>query len=140
MSQLGLGVMLNMLSGNSETIAAIKASLNKKITATIVDEGDNQLRISLNDGTVLVIWDNGQSCCEHRYMRTDDNLSEHVGETLLDFELKDAPSVDGQYDSEHEIQFLDVITDKGRFQISNHNEHNGYYGGFSIAARLTTHE
>lgn len=140
MGQLGIGVMLNMLGGNNETLAAIKASLNKKISAVHLDGEGNELKISLVDGTTLVIWDNGQSCCENRYMNTSDNLSEHAGETLIDFELKDAPNAEGQYGDEHEIQFLDVITDKGRFQIANHNEHNGYYGGFSIAAKLVTHE
>lgn len=136
MGQLGVGVMLNMLGDNSETVAAIKASLNKKIVSAKLDQENNQLRISFEDFT-LVIWDNGQSCCEHRYMSCDDNLSEHVGETLLDFELKDAPNAEDTY-GEHEIQFLDVVTDRGRFQIANHNEHNGYYGGFSIAANIFT--
>ena len=38
-------------------------------------------------------------------------------------------------DDVHEIQFLDVKTDKGIFQMANNNEHNGYYGGFLIEAR-----
>ena len=43
-------------------------------------------------------------------------------------------SDDGNNDEIHEIQFLDVKTSKGVFQISNHNVHNGYYGGFWVIA------
>ena len=35
----------------------------------------------------------------------------------------------------HEVQFLEVKTSKGSFTMSSHNEHNGYYGGFSIEVR-----
>ena len=68
-------------------------------------------------------------------MVTADDLSEYENAKLLDFELKEAPSIEDNY-GEHEIQFLDIKTDKGIFQIANHNEHNGYYGGFWIAARM----
>lgn len=36
----------------------------------------------------------------------------------------------------HEVQFLHVKTSKGSFAVSNHNEHNGYYGGFNVEASL----
>jgi hypothetical protein len=35
----------------------------------------------------------------------------------------------------HETQFLIVDTTKGSFTIVNHNEHNGYYGGFGLVAQ-----
>lgn len=86
------------------------------------------------DGTGLKMFDDGQSCCESRYMVTSDDLTEYENTTLLDFELKDAPDIENEFDC-HEVQFLDVKTSKGIFQIANHNEHNGYYGGFWIVAR-----
>jgi hypothetical protein len=125
-----------MLGGNSETVAAIKASLNKEIKHIDLDSAENRLNIHLVDGTILQLWDDGQSCCESRYMSCDDDLSLFIGDTLLDFELKNAPDLQTEYDT-HEVQFLDVITSKSRFQIANHNVHNGYYGGFGISARLT---
>ena len=67
-------------------------------------------------------------------MRTDDDLSDYQGSTLLDFELKDALNMEDKY-GDHEVQFLDVKTSNGVFQMANHNEHNGYYGGFWIVAR-----
>jgi hypothetical protein len=136
MSQLGFGVMINMLSGNESTVNAVKASLNKTIERVWLDEENNKLIFLFDDKTKLIMWDDGQSCCESRYMRTDDDLKEFSGSKLLDFELKNGPEVNGEYSECHEIQFLDVKTDKGIFQMANHNEHNGYYGGFSISAEM----
>ncbi len=77
------------------------------------------------------IYDDGQSCCENRYMRTDDDLSSYVGSKLLGAEIKDAPNISEEY-GYHEIQFLEVQTDCGTFTMTSHNEHNGDYGGFLI--------
>lgn len=128
--------MLNYLGGNNETVDAINASLNKKINKVWLDQEADKLCFEFDDNSKLFLWDDGQSCCESRYMRTDDDLTEYTGATLLGFELKDAPSIEGEYGDEHEVQFLDVKTDKGIFQMASHNEHNGYYGGFYIIARL----
>jgi hypothetical protein len=68
-------------------------------------------------------------------MRTDYNLSDYVGAKLLGAEVMDAPPISAQYE-EHEVQFLHVKTSKGTFTMSSHNEHNGYYGGFSIRAAI----
>ncbi len=133
MGNLGMGVMLGILGGNEETVNSIKSSLNKVIETVKLDGDD--LVISFTDNTTLMIWDGGQSCCESRYMTTDDNLSDFNGATLLDFELKSVEYEDHDYDV-HEIQFLDVKTSEGVFTMVNHNEHNGYYGGFYIKAKL----
>ena len=133
MENLGVGVMLGILGGNEKTVTSIQSSLNKTIKKVELD--DEQLFISFIDGSELVIWDGGQSCCESRYMTTDDDLSYFSGATLLDMELKSVEYEDLDY-GEHEIQFLDVKTSEGVFTIVNHNEHNGYYGGFWIQAKL----
>jgi hypothetical protein len=133
MGNLGMGVMLGILGGNEETVDSIKSSLNK-IIETVKLDGDD-LVIQFTDSTKLIIWDGGQSCCESRYMTTDDDLSYYNGSTLLDLELKSVVHEDHDYDV-HEIQFLDVKTSKGVFTMVNHNEHNGYYGGFYIQAKL----
>lgn len=141
-THLGMGVMIQNMMGNEKTVNAIKTSLGKVIKKVWLDEvsvGDciNYLRFELEDGSQLSLYDAGQSCCESRYMRTDDNLDEYAGDVLLDFELKDGtPSNEDDSYGEHEIQFLDVKTNNGVFQMANHNEHNGYYGGFSIQASL----
>jgi hypothetical protein len=131
----GMGVMLGMLGGNEETVNAVKSSLNKVIKKVWLDAENNDLKFEFEDGTKLKLWDGGQSCCESRYMVTADDLTEYSEAKLLNIELKDAPNAPDEY-GDHEIQFLDVTTDKGVFQMANHNEHNGYYGGFWIQASL----
>jgi hypothetical protein len=135
MSNLGIGAMLGFLGGNEETVNAILSSINKEISFSVLDEGEDKLRIGLEDGSTLVLFDDGQSCCESRYMRTDDDLSYFVGAKLLNIAIKSAANKEHEWGT-HEIQFLEVTTSKGVFQIANHNEHNGYYGGFWIVARL----
>lgn len=134
MSRNGMGVMLGILLGNEETVSTVKSSLNKTIEKVWLDEETDRLNFKFTDGTGMYLFDDGQSCCEHRYMVTADDLNEYADAKLLDVELKDAPDQEDEY-GVHEVQFLDVKTDKGVFQMANHNEHNGYYGGFWLVAR-----
>lgn len=125
MTRLGIGAMLHRLSSNEPTVTAVQQSLGLTIKEVMLD--NDALRFEFEGGRVIRVYDDGQSCCESRYMRTDDNLSEFTGAKLLDMELKDAPEIEHEY-GVHEVQFLEVKTDKGSFVMSNHNEHNGYYG------------
>ena len=95
---------------------------------------DDALHFEMVDGSKFKFYDDGQSCCESRYMRTDDTLSDFVGATFTGAEVKDAPSVKDDDYGEHEVQFLEIQTDRGVFTMASHNEHNGYYGGFLIRA------
>lgn len=131
---LGMGVMISMLGGNAESVNAIQSCLNKTIVSLTLGE-DNALHFVMDDGTKMKMFDDGQSCCESRYMRTDDKLADFIGAQLLGAEIKPAPSLQVEY-GDHEVEFLDVKTSKGVFQICSHNEHNGYYGGFSIRCEL----
>ena len=129
-NNLGMGVMLSRLSGRNGAAHFAKA-VGKEIKTLVLDEDHNQLKFEFTDGSKISMWDDGQSCCENRYMRTDDSLSDYVGGILEDAELRDAP--DGEDNGEtHEVQFLVIKTSQGQFTLSNHNEHNGYYGGFAI--------
>ena len=128
---LGIGAMLGYLGGNEETIKALTSVIDKTITG--IKLSDDVLHITFEDGGIKV-WDDGQLCCETRFMRTDDVLEDYIGAKLLGMETREAPDVDNGYDA-HEVQFLVVKTDKGNVTFSNHNEHNGYYGGFSIVIR-----
>ncbi len=129
---LGIGVMIGQLSGNEETVNAYNNSKGKTIK-DIKIEG-NELILYFKDGAGLKFVDDGQSCCESRYMNCDEDLNEHIGNSFMDAELQDGGSTEDDY-GKHEIMFLKVLTDKGWFKISNHNEHNGYYGGFDIILR-----
>src|SRR3954471_24323172 len=102
--QLGMGVMIQMLSGNRESVEAFKAAVGKEI-ATVEMKRD-VLCFDFTDGTTLKLSDNGQSCCESRYMTTDDDLPYYAGAKLLDAEVKDGPSTEGEYGNSHETAFL----------------------------------
>lgn len=130
----GIGVMIGILGGNKETVEAVKSSLSKTIKKVFLSE--NALTFQFEDGKVVRMFDDGQSCCEDRYMDTDDTLADYDGATLIDLQLVDAPDQEDEWGNTHEIQFLNVVTSKGTFQMSNHNEHNGYYGGFFLVARM----
>jgi len=130
---LGIGVMLHQLSGNEKTVNAYKQSLGKAITKLWLSE-DNTLHLRFADGPGIGFSDCGQSCCEERYMRTDDDLTHFIGATFTGAELKPvitAPAEE-EWTEPHEIQFLEIPPDRGSFTMANHNVHNGYYGGFAI--------
>ena len=104
-------------------------------------KGRENLLLYFEDGSGISIYDTAQECCELRYMRTDDNLKDFVGSKLKDVILKDYKQLkDDEYGDVHEIVFLEIVTDKGSFVMSNHNEHNGYYGGFDIDCEPLTVE
>lgn len=134
MGQPKIGVMNGMLGGNAESVAAFAGAVGKTIAALRLGD-DDALHFEFSDGSKMKLSDEGQSCCESRYMRTDDSLSEYVGAKLLGAEIKEAPDVQEDDDwNVHEVQFLEVQTDRGVFTMASHNEHNGYYGGFWIVA------
>lgn len=133
MSNLGMMVMLGRLSGNRESAEAFQAVLGKVITDLNLDE--SRLLITFKDNIKIKLADEGQSCCERRYLTSDDDLQSFVGAVLLDAEVQEAPDIaDGS--GVHEVAFLVVTTSRGAFTIETHNEHNGYYGGFLLRAAV----
>lgn len=139
MSQPGMSVMIRQLFGTTNKKAIDPAELKGQIIKSIElnETADpNELKITFLDGGILTLSDQGQSCCELRYMRTDDNVKDFEDSELLGIALENAPDpVKGEDDyGDHEIQFLRISTSKGVLVLSNHNEHNGYYGGFALEA------
>lgn len=132
MSNLGMPVMLHMLSGNQDSVSAWSSAVNKVIKS--LELKDNSFVFVMDDGTSIALFDDGQSCCENRYMTTNDDLTGFVGSTLLSAETRYAPNVEDEY-GEHEVQFLLVTTSIGVITLETHNEHNGYYGGFAVCAK-----
>lgn len=131
MGYSGIGVMLQELSGNKDDIEAYKYGLNKTIEDIIFD--DDSLILMFTENIGMKFYDAGQSCCESRYMTKDeDDLSYYIGSKFLEANIKSAESIEEELGQEHEIEFLEIKTSKGEFTIANHNEHNGYYGGFAI--------
>lgn len=131
MSQLGFGVMINMLCNQDRGAELLKEAVESKKKITALRLEDEALHVEFKDGTKFRIWDDGQSCCESRYMTTDDDLSHYVGSTIRDVEIADAPAREDEYEC-HEVQFLRIKTTKGTLVMETHNQHNGYYGGFYI--------
>ena len=139
----GLGVMLAALSETGETGLILNEVKGKQITGLQLrkrDEGadkfywEDSLVVGLDHGEAIRIYDGGQSCCEYRYMTTDDDLDAYVGADFIDIEVRNGPDIDAGYDV-HEVQFLLVNTSLGTFTMETHNEHNGYYGGFYAQVR-----
>lgn len=99
--------------------------------------GDNVIRIKV-DGATYDIWDNGQSCCEHRYITTDDDITSFTGGTLEGVVQGEYRSVEPDPDKwveDHNASFLRIYTSKGVIVFETHVEHNGYYGGFNVQLR-----
>lgn len=132
MSHPGLGVMIGWLGGNEDSVNALQKGLNKVITDLKIT--DKELLFTFADGYKMRLSDEGQSCCEHRYMHTDDDLDYYIGSTLLDVETKPGPEESLEYGDVKESEFLIITISLGQFTIVNYNEHNGYYGGFLIRA------
>lgn len=120
---------------HSESLAALASAANREISKIeiLTDLDPQKLELTFSDGSKLVLADWGQSCCEHRHMSTDDDLNYYLGAKFLKVEIENGPETKEGYDY-HEQQFMRVYTDRGVFVIVNHNEHNGYYGGFSVGA------
>lgn len=104
---------------------------------TVVIKGESEVKINFTDGHTLSLQDNRQSCCESRYISTDDDVNSFgwIGATLLDVVVADGPEIRDKMDV-HATQFLRVYTSKGVIVFVNHVEHNGYYGGFEIEATV----
>jgi hypothetical protein len=118
---------------------AIAAAIGKVISRIEFSEGD--LDIFFADGSRLYIVDDGHQCSESRYMTCDDDVSIHEGAKLVFVETRDVSDdydveEDKGWDDVHDVEFLVVQTTKGVLTVATHNEHNGYYGGFSITAKL----
>ena len=131
MSQTGIGAMLHMLGGGSEHNP--DEFYGRKITEASCS--DECLRISFDDGVTIQISDEGQSCCESRYITCDDDPTDLVGCTLRAIETRPVHDIEGEHGDVHEQIFIDIKTDKASINLCTHNEHNGYYGGFGLTIK-----
>jgi hypothetical protein len=131
---LGVGAMLHQLSGGTKH--GWSEYVGKKIVAATFDkDDDDDLRLTFEGGPSIRLSDDGQSCCENRYLHSDDNVSTLIGQTFLAIDVRDAPDIVNDSDNcdVHEVQFVDIKTKNGVvFTLSAHNEHNGYYGGIAL--------
>jgi hypothetical protein len=134
MSNFGLGAMLAKIRGYPNDIAA---AIGKRLTSMTVEK--KSATIVFEYGARLIITDEAQSCFEYRHISTDDDLAFVAGCTLLAIEEapgRAATSEELENCDVHDICFIHIQTSGGRVTLQAHNEHNGYYGGFCIAAKL----
>lgn len=96
-----------------------------------IDRETERLLLTMRNGRTLVIRDNGQSCCEHRHMTCDDDLTHFQGAALISVEEREVIDQNEGYEVT-DICFLIVNTSMGSFTVANMNQHNGYYGGFVL--------
>jgi hypothetical protein len=91
---------------------------------------DDSLYLTFTDDVKIRIYDNGQSCCENRYMLCQDDLSVLEGTILRSIETTSEEEAESE--ECHDVEFLEIRTNTNVISFSTHNEHNGYYGGFSV--------
>lgn len=82
---LGLGVMLGLLAGNEETVNTLNAAIGKIIV--FAELKDDVLTLKFDDGSGLKVRDDGQSCCEARYMVSGDQINGLIGGKLLKMKI-----------------------------------------------------
>lgn len=136
---------MNLLWGDAKSLEKLKPAVGDKIREIAIT--DNALVLTFARGSLEAlndcpaqrarIWDSGQSCCESRYMHCDDDLSKYVGARFLGAAVRPGPEEVVGGDGCKEQEFLLIWTSIGVLTVANYNEHNGYYGGFSIEASLS---
>jgi len=126
---LGIGTMVYQLSGGSPKDP--KDYYGKKIE-TAEFNGD-AITLVFTDGIKIKITDEGQTCCENRYMTCDDEPKDLEGGSLVSIRINKIEEKGNEYGDPHEIAFLVIETEKTAITFCTHNEHNGYYGGFALS-------
>jgi hypothetical protein len=120
--------MLHILSGGSANSPDKYYGI--EIKRAEIDE--DRLKIEFADGVIIHLWDNGQTCCESRYISCDDDVDDLIGGKLAKIETKESVER-ADFDGElHEMIFVEVATDKASITLCTHNVHNGQYGGFAL--------
>lgn len=107
------------------------------LTCELIDCGDEELVMNFKNGMRIGISDNDSQCCESRYITTDDNSRDLIGNKLIAIKLKEGLDLeDDVYKDSHETMFLEIRTNNGFVTFVTHNVHSGAYGGFDIKIRI----
>ena len=120
---------------NNECEALYKEIMGRRIVEIVVENDALKIHFA-GDAPNVKFFDDGQSCCESRYMTCDDDVKVLRSGFFLSASIRSAGSPKAKDEEEdwgvHDIQFLIIETTIGGITIANHNKHNGYYGGFSL--------
>lgn len=107
----------------------------KKEVILKIGEIDDQwegFEVVTDKRTIRVCISNDQCCCESwGHLASDDDLAQFVGAKLLEVRAVDTAlntkTNPGDID-EGDVNFVDFLTDRGKFQLAVYDSHNGYYG------------
>lgn len=119
----------------TEKIISIREITNIKASPNEYDKYDGWQVLTTKQAIRLLI-SNEQQCCEGwGYGISEDNPEDFIGAELVNVQLVDADGNvtnhavedDDEYD-EGAAVFVNFVTDRGVFQITLYNAHNGYYG------------
>lgn len=102
----------------------------------VSDDRYDGYEIACDDGTTYsFLIHNWQSCCESwGYFSSEDDLQSFAGANLLDIRVTDTALKNTElkmkqgYLTVGDCIFVTVKTDRGDFQLTVYNSHNGYYG------------
>lgn len=102
-----------------------------------IKKGGNEFtgyEITTNNQTIQFGIQAGQSCCEnYGYFSSEDDLNQFIGAELLDIQLTDTALNTNKLEKRGfsdyvNLMFVTFKTNKGVFQLTVYNDHNGYYG------------
>ena len=136
MSRPGITVMLHSLFNRNEKDEADKYYGKIRKSAEMNEE---KVTIEFEDGIKIELTDEGQSCCEYRYISCDDDVNRIIGSELVKIEIKKTEEKEEDYEI-HEMAFVDIQTNQCFITFCTHNEHNGYYGGFILSLKEVQEE
>ena len=128
----GVGIKAHMLYGPMAETEMLIPVGKRIVKAEIVVDDMHKLRLDFEDGTAIVMYDDGQACCEQRYMSTDDDIQSLVGALLVRIDQCDTRYGDRSAEEILDCSFVEIGTDKGFITLVNYNSHNGYYGDFDL--------
>jgi hypothetical protein len=121
-----------MLALLNNTLPVLSSAIKScsLIDLNVARDERGALELVLENGYRIVLTDiAGQSCCEHRYMHTDDDLTSLVGESLQRIWVGEFTEQGGDYGDTLEGAFIHIQTNRDAVVIAIYNSHNGYYGG-----------
>ncbi len=127
-----------IIDGGERTLHA--ALVGREILTFHLDKdangGNGAIVFTMAEDYQIVLEDRGQSCCETRYLTTDDDLAYFNGARFVGIGTTDYREThDSDRWEDHEQEFVIVVTSKGVFTICAHNRHNGYYRGINLRFR-----
>lgn len=91
--------------------------------------------VETTEQRIYVLISNSSSCCENwGHFATPDDPKEFIGAQLLKVEIVDEALNKETFEKDcgdvydGGVMFVNFETDRGTFQLTAYNKHNGYYG------------